>query len=290
MSNDTPTKRCSKCHEIKESICFTRETKSPDGLSGYCRQCKSEYAKAYRAANGESLQAKQHEKYISNIEAMREAGRLYYARNRESRVEYSRRYKSENKEAIAKRRSEIYFQNHEKSLAYSREQYRSNRERKRQYSLKYYHQNKEKRAEYSRVYRTANKEKIRVRVRAYYWENKEKERVRGIDYRRRNPEKVRAKNHRRRQTVAQAIGTFTPEETRDLFKRQKGKCYYCQCKLINPDTHKGTGEKAHLDHVVPLKRGGRNDISNLVWACAFCNASKGSKLVHEWRGNHGRLI
>ncbi len=37
-----------------------------------------------------------------------------------------------------------------------------------------------------------------------------------------------------------------------------------------------------VDHVIPLSRGGTDDLSNLAWACRSCNASKGSKTPQEW--------
>lgn len=38
-----------------------------------------------------------------------------------------------------------------------------------------------------------------------------------------------------------------------------------------------------IDHVVPLSRGGRHSISNLVPACRSCNKQKGSLTISEWR-------
>lgn len=55
--------------------------------------------------------------------------------------------------------------------------------------------------------------------------------------------------------------------------RQCGKCYYCGGKTA----------EMHLDHVVPLARGGRNAIGNLVLSCASCNLSKSDKLLIEWK-------
>jgi len=40
----------------------------------------------------------------------------------------------------------------------------------------------------------------------------------------------------------------------------------------------------HIDHVVPLSRGGQSTLDNLVVACYACNASKRDKLVEEWAG------
>ena len=36
-----------------------------------------------------------------------------------------------------------------------------------------------------------------------------------------------------------------------------------------------------VDHVLPLVRGGGNDVDNLVYACAGCNGSKGDRLFSE---------
>lgn len=50
------------------------------------------------------------------------------------------------------------------------------------------------------------------------------------------------------------------------------QCHYC-------------GEPAEtIDHVIPKSRGGTDEPGNLVPACRRCNASKGTKLLSEWRG------
>lgn len=51
------------------------------------------------------------------------------------------------------------------------------------------------------------------------------------------------------------------------------KCAYCA----------RSGQKLTVDHVMPLSRGGRHCIANLVPACANCNQKKGSMTVVEWR-------
>lgn len=37
-----------------------------------------------------------------------------------------------------------------------------------------------------------------------------------------------------------------------------------------------------IDHVIPLSRGGNNDISNLRPACYDCNIKKGSQLLSDY--------
>ncbi len=47
--------------------------------------------------------------------------------------------------------------------------------------------------------------------------------------------------------------------------RDQGTCHYCG------------GAAGHVDHVVPLARGGPTHESNLVAACANCNLRKGAR-------------
>lgn len=103
-------------------------------------------------------------------------------------------------------------------------------------------------------------------------------------YRADHPEQAREsarKNERnRRARKLESQGTYTDADVDLQYKRQKGRCYYCKVKV---------GKTYHIDHVVPLSRGGANDPSNLVVACTTCNLSKQNRLPHEWaRG--GRLL
>lgn len=50
------------------------------------------------------------------------------------------------------------------------------------------------------------------------------------------------------------------------------RCFYCR-------RHKSqleVGEFLHVDHKVPVKDGGTNDIGNLVCSCSTCNIGKGA--------------
>ncbi|MGW4076047.1 HNH endonuclease [Streptomyces asiaticus] len=55
--------------------------------------------------------------------------------------------------------------------------------------------------------------------------------------------------------------------------RHAGRCAYCGGETCD----------THMDHVVPLSRGGAHSIGNVLPACPACNLSKGPKLLVEWR-------
>ena len=78
-----------------------------------------------------------------------------------------------------------------------------------------------------------------------------------------HPEKVVQFSHARRARVRAASGKFTSREWMAL----KDACgHICLCC--------GTKNKLTADHVIPLARGGSNDISNIQPLCKTCNFKK----------------
>lgn len=61
-----------------------------------------------------------------------------------------------------------------------------------------------------------------------------------------------------------------------VLSRDNNRCQYCG---RGPETG-----SLHCDHVLPLFKGGSNELSNLVTACKSCNSSKRAKTVEEWKG------
>jgi len=96
-----------------------------------------------------------------------------------------------------------------------------------------------------------------------------------------NPEKVKVDIHRRRARERAAEGSHTAGELKALFQRQRGCCAYCS---------KSIHKSYHVDHVIPLARGGSNWITNISLACAKCNTAKGATDPLEFARRLGRLI
>ena len=68
-------------------------------------------------------------------------------------------------------------------------------------------------------------------------------------------------------------GTITRLSLIDLRKIQNNKCYYCDNELDF-----NTKNKVHLDHYIPLSKGGTHSIKNVVWSCSECNRQKNAKM------------
>jgi HNH endonuclease len=95
------------------------------------------------------------------------------------------------------------------------------------------------------------------------WRAANPERARELDRR-----KVRAYAHRKR-----AGGGYVAErDWQRLLNRYDGRCAYCRMARATDQ-----------DHVIPLSRGGRHMIGNILPACRNCNAQKQARLPIEWR-------
>ena len=88
-----------------------------------------------------------------------------------------------------------------------------------------------------------------------------------------HPEAGHASRSRRRARLANASGSHTEEDIRQQYQLQSGRCHWCGIAVDNA---------YHVDHVVPLARGGSNDPENIVIACPTCNLRKGAKMPDEF--------
>ncbi|WP_370644505.1 HNH endonuclease [Methylorubrum sp. B1-46] len=65
-------------------------------------------------------------------------------------------------------------------------------------------------------------------------------------------------------------------------KAQGGRCFYCQCEMVEEPV-KGQGRRElTLDHLLPTSRGGAHHWENVVAACITCNGAKGDMTADEF--------
>lgn len=114
--------------------------------------------------------------------------------------------------------------------------------------------------------------------------NREKVRKSAASWKRNNPDKVKkykqdnielyreAARKRRALKNGNTISCFSHEELMLRMSVFGFKCAYCG------------GNFDHVDHVIPLAKGGYHCLANLRPACESCNCSKSSKKLNEWLG------
>lgn len=89
-----------------------------------------------------------------------------------------------------------------------------------------------------------------------------------------------AANRNRHRARRQGIASEQPiGATKELYAQQGGRCYYC-----NIEFDRFLDDAYHLEHKIPLSRGGTNDRENLVLSCGSCNSQKHTKTPEEWKG------
>jgi 5-methylcytosine-specific restriction endonuclease McrA len=153
--------------------------------------------------------------------------------------------------------------------------------------------------EQRREFRSRNAERLKTDKRNYYFANRERELAKAALWQRTNTDKVKVRNakwatanpdavrstvRRRRARLRGAEGNHTGSDILALFDQQQGFCAACSVDIRNA---------YHVDHKMPLSRGGSNGPENLQLLCQFCNCSKGARTMKEWaerkisRGRNG---
>ena len=92
-----------------------------------------------------------------------------------------------------------------------------------------------------------------------------------------NPEKVRQADERRRALI---FGAFVEDIDRNVvYNLKAGMCGICKKYILG---------KFHVDHIIPLSRGGEHSYANVQAAHPLCNQKKNAKLEEELRDQQYR--
>lgn len=170
----------------------------------------------------------------------------YREKMRRYRAKHAEKWQAWRRRYDARRRADTEY--HSAELRRRRERYAAERETRqafqREYNREHYARHPEARREYNRRWRENNPERARMSMRLT----------------------------RLRRRAAVGSDRVTVDEWLSLVERYGYICAYC-----------GAAEPLEPDHRVPLARGGRHTIDNLLPACARCNRRKHARTEEEFR-------
>ena len=193
----------------------------------------------------ECVNEKRKLKRKQNQQAVRALDKARYLKDKEKRLAAGNKYRNENSEKIKQKKQEYRIKNKEVLSDKHKKYYKENKEILLEKQKLYYQQHKIKITNYKKHYNSTEKGKYNIK---------------------------NGRHTYRSRKTSTCDNTVTTKALTELMVRQQYCCFYCGTALDPKDRN------THLDHYVPLSKGGTHSISNVVWSCATCNLTKNNKL------------
>ena len=179
---------------------------------------------------------------------------------------YSAEWYRKNKEAV-KKRTAAYQREHKKKARLYRARYRARHAEKvhaaqskyqkehrphlRAYAARYLNAHPEKHKAYQAAYRRTHRRECAMRKAAWAIAHADK----------------RAEAQAKRQALKRGADKAETIRRKIVYERDGGRCHVCGRK-VRP-------ARWHLDHLLPLSKGGNHTYSNVAVSCPKCNMLKG---------------
>ena len=258
--SDGTGKQCSVCGEVKCYGSFTRRKQSPDGWNPRCKSCRNAYERERMAKRMQDPQlkdqenAKQRRKYWADPAKANARGRSWYEANQEAARASSKRWRDANQDRVKETTRKWRERNPDRISVHNRAYRSKNSERYKSARQERY---------------AANPEPTKVRARNWYLSNLERARATNKAWYLNNQDKVHRSRVKRRLNLE--LASVGPVDISGLIAACE-TCYLCSDPLVG---------EVHVDHVIPLSKGGAHSYGNLKPTHARCNLRKSDLLLHD---------
>lgn len=142
--------------------------------------------------------------------------------------------------------------------------------------------NRERHRALARASHARNREAANARSKAWRAKNPQRVKDNAKAWRASNPDEVRTAARNRKARLKRADGSHTSADVQQILNSQRFRCAECSADLRK--------HAFHVDHIVPLVRGGSNGRRNLQILCRLCNQQKHASDPIEFARKKGRLI
>lgn len=131
------------------------------------------------------------------------------------------------------------------------------------------------------TYKALHPERVLQHARETYGRSKEARHAKHKEWLTKNPHKRREHEATRRAKKLGVDERYTAADVNALLKLQRSRCVYCRQSMKS---------KFHVDHIMPLSKGGTNGRRNIQLLCQTCNQTKHARHPVDYAQSRGLLL
>lgn len=221
-----------------------------------CNSCGNE--KPFDAFYNDASKKDGHSSFCRDCR--KKSSRAYYADNKDTVKVQQKQYRASHKAQICAQKRRWRDANLDYARSKSREWNRNHKERRYQTFVQWREKNRKHLRDYARSWRDLNREAYISYQRAY---------------RKQNPHIILNAVNKRRAKIGK-FADLTKHEWFNLMVQYEWRCFYCSRVL--------TDKTRTVDHIIPISRGGRHHMANLIPCCRDCNRKKNARIYPVWCG------